>query len=116
MRLVFSPIVANSPEQAAAIARTLPTEDAASIDDCDGDTFTALVDVDGDDEHENTVLVDFEPERQRKAAAELAAVLRAIENDPEACTCASRSWYGSGHDTQCAIRLAREAADKATAS
>jgi hypothetical protein len=76
MRLAFGGIEADSPEAAAAIARAKPTDQADSIDDeCDGETLAALVDVAGDEEHRHTRAIDFEPERQRKAAPRLRSAL-----------------------------------------
>ena len=80
MRLVFGGIKADSPEAAAAIARDKLTSDADSIDDCDGETFAALVDVAGDEQYEQSVTIDFEPERQRKAAPKLLMAVRMAEN------------------------------------
>jgi len=45
---------------------------------------------------------------------QMYAALQAIASDEEACTCASRSWYGKGHDTQCPIRLATDVLALAT--
>jgi len=78
MRLVFGGIEADSPEAAAAIARDKLTSDADSIDDCDGETFAALIDVAGDEEYEQSRTIDFEPERQRKAAPALLAACRMV--------------------------------------
>ena len=71
MRLVFGGIEAASPEEAAAIARDKLTEDADDFDDCDGETFCALVDVQGDEQHEQSRFIDFEPEQLRLAAPKL---------------------------------------------
>src|SRR5262249_36133076 len=76
MRLLFERIEAETPEAAAAIVRDRLTEDADDISDCDGDTFAALVDVAGDDQYEQSVMIDFEGERLRKAAPELLAALK----------------------------------------
>jgi hypothetical protein len=76
MRLAFGGIEADSHEAAAAIARAKPTDQADSIDDeCDGETLAALVDVAGDEEYRQTRAIDFEPERQRKAAPRLRSAL-----------------------------------------
>ena len=75
MRLLFERIEAETPEEAAALARDRLTEDANDIEDCDGDTFAALVDVVGDDQYEQSVMIDFEGERLRKAAPELLECL-----------------------------------------
>jgi hypothetical protein len=84
MRLAFGGIEADSHEDAAAIARDKPTEQADSIDDeCDGENLAALVDVAGDEEHAQSRMIDFEPERQRKAAAKLLDALRWITRCPK---------------------------------
>jgi len=75
MRLVYEGITADTPEAAAAIARDKPTGDAVEIDDCEGETLSALVDVAGDEEYEQSRFIDFEEERLRKASPELLAVL-----------------------------------------
>jgi hypothetical protein len=48
------------------------------------------------------------------ALPHLLAALRAIASDRDACTCHMRSWYGKRHDTQCPLRIARDALAKAT--
>jgi hypothetical protein len=68
MRLVFPGIEAGSAEEAAAKARDLATAEADAIDDCDGETFAALVDVAGDEQYEHSRVIDFEGERLRRAA------------------------------------------------
>lgn len=78
MRLVFGGIEADTREQAAAIARTKPTDQADEIADCEGENIAALVDVQGDEDYGESLLIDFEAERQRQAAAKLLAALAAI--------------------------------------
>jgi hypothetical protein len=78
MRLFFECIEAPTPEAAAAIARDRLTEDADDIEDCDGDTFAALVDVVGDRQYEHSQMIDFEDERLRKAASEMLAFVAQI--------------------------------------
>ena len=79
MRLVFGGIEAASPEEAAALARDKPTENADEFDDeCDGETFYALVDVQGDEQHEQSRFIDFEPERLRLAAPKLLEACRMV--------------------------------------
>src|SRR4051794_19007677 len=75
MRLSYAGIEAGTPEDAASIARDQPTDEADDIDDCDGETLAALVDVAGDEDYRQSVTVDFEGERQRKAAPALLAAL-----------------------------------------
>jgi len=77
MRLYFPGIEAGTPEEAAQIATGKLTEEAEYSDDCDGENLAALVDVAGDDQHEQSVMIDFEPERLRKAAPRLLAALTA---------------------------------------
>ena len=76
MRLVFEGIKASTPTAAAELARELPTCDAVEIDDCEGANFAAVVDNAGDEHHERSMTIDFECERERKAAAEMLIALR----------------------------------------
>jgi hypothetical protein len=78
MRLLFERIEAETPEAAAAIARDRLTEDADDIEDCDGEDLGALVDVVGDDQYEQSVMIDFEDDRLRKAAPELLAACQMV--------------------------------------
>ncbi len=78
MKLRFDRIEAETPEAAAAIARDKLTSDADSIDDCDGETFAALVDVQGDEDFGQSRIVDFEGERLRTAAPMLLAACRMV--------------------------------------
>lgn len=78
MRLSYTGIEADTPEAAAAIASGKPTDAADNIDDCEGENLAALVDVAGDEEYEQSRLIDFEPERHRKAAPKLLASLEGI--------------------------------------
>jgi hypothetical protein len=79
MRIVFEEIEAGSHEAAAAIARNKPTSDAMDDIDCEGESFCALVDVAGDEEYAQSRYIDFEPERQRKAAPKLLDTLKVAE-------------------------------------
>jgi hypothetical protein len=81
MRQVFGGIEADSHEAAASIARDRPTDQADSIDDCEGENLAALVDVVGDEEYEHSRVIDFEPERQRQAARKLLAALKDLLGD-----------------------------------
>jgi hypothetical protein len=76
MKLLFSAITADTHEAAASIARDKPTGDADSIDDCDGETIAALVDMVGDENYSQSVTIDFESERIRKAAPKQLAALK----------------------------------------
>jgi hypothetical protein len=76
MRLYYQDIKADSPQQAAEFCREFTCEMAAGEAlDCDGETFGALVDVQGDLDHSQSVTIDFEGERMRKAAPQLLAAL-----------------------------------------
>jgi hypothetical protein len=78
MRLVFDNIEADTPQAAAAIGRERLTTDAVEIDDCEGETLSALVDVVGDEEYEHSVFIDFEAERVRKIARQLLDALKRL--------------------------------------
>jgi len=78
MRLVYDGITADTPEAAAAIARDQPTGDAVEIDDCEGETLSALVDVAGDEEYEQSRFIAFEEERLRQASPALLAACRMV--------------------------------------
>ena len=81
MRLFFPGIEAPTPEKAAVTARELDTADADDITSCDGETLAALVDVVGDEKHERSVMIDFEPERLRKAVPELLEAMEDLLGD-----------------------------------
>ena len=81
MRLVYGGIEADNHEAAAYLAREKPSGDADSIDDCEGETLAALVDVVGDEEYAQSRVIDFEQELQRKAAVELKAALTWLLDD-----------------------------------
>lgn len=78
MRLSYTDIEADTPEDAAVAAADKPTSDADNIEDCDGDDVGALVDEAGDEQYERSVMIDFEVERQRKAAPALLAACRLV--------------------------------------
>jgi hypothetical protein len=64
MRLFFPGIEAPSAEIGASWASQKTTDDAALVDDCDGETLAALVDVVGDEAFEHSQMIDFDPARQ----------------------------------------------------
>ena len=78
MRLAFGGIDAQSPEAAANIARDKSTDEADSIDDCEGETLAALVDVVDDEDYGQSRMIDFEGERTRKAANAMLTTLKAL--------------------------------------
>jgi hypothetical protein len=75
MRLYFPDIEAATPEAAARLADARPTGEAEYIEDCEGQSLSALVDVASDDDFSRSVVIDFAPERRRKLADELVAAL-----------------------------------------
>lgn len=77
-RVYFPGIDARSPEEAARIAADKLTADAEYSEDCDGENLAALIDVAGDNEFTQSVTIDFEPERLRKAALKLLTAFAAI--------------------------------------
>jgi hypothetical protein len=78
MRLKFDGIEAPTPEEAAQAAGELSLKVADDFDECDGETFTALMDVIGDENYQHSVTIDFEPERRRKATAQLLEVCETL--------------------------------------
>lgn len=58
MKLRFDNIEADTPEDATRQVLESNSSFADSVDDCDGDTLAALVDLVGDDEFEHTKLID----------------------------------------------------------
>ena len=66
MRLRFDEIKAKTPEAAAAIARERLLHEADHVDDCDGETFAALVDEECDHDYEHSKTIDFEPNGNAK--------------------------------------------------
>jgi hypothetical protein len=123
MRLDFVGIEADTPATAAEIAARRQTEEADNIEDCQGDNLSALVDVAGDEDYRHSVLIDFEAERQRKAATALLASLQAIvpyaENEGRSL---AECWKRDGEAAarieagRCeqAVEAARVAIDRAT--
>ena len=92
MRLSYTGIEADTPQSAAEIASGKPTDAADNIEDCDGDNLTALVDLAGDEDYRQSVTVEFETERLRKAAPKLLAVLESLaEQTDEDCPAEHRS-------------------------
>jgi hypothetical protein len=76
MKLCYTDIEADTPEAAAEIARGKPTDNADNVEDCEGENLAALIDVAGDEDFSESVTIDFEAERVRKAAPKLLAALK----------------------------------------
>jgi hypothetical protein len=76
MRLTYGGIEAVSHEEAAQLARSRATEEADSLEDYDGETFAALVDVAGDDGFEQSRMIDFEPSKRHEAYPDAASVTK----------------------------------------
>jgi hypothetical protein len=76
MRLRFDDIEADSPGEAAEKARDMHFDDAADWSDCEGESLAALIDVQGDEEHSQSEVVDFEPGRLLKAAPAMLSALQ----------------------------------------
>jgi hypothetical protein len=111
MRLVYGGIEAGTHEESAAIARDKPTDEADSIDECDGETFAALVDVQGDEEHEHSLVIDFEAERERKAASRMLAALTWLLDDLADAGEDRNPETGEAYDSVAFARAAKAAAE-----
>jgi hypothetical protein len=114
MRLLFERIEAETLEAAAAIAHDKPADHADTIDDSDGETFYACVDVLGDEEYLQSRWIDFEPERHRQPAARMLAALRAfIETEAAADECQDWRWEHLEHAFKLAHGAVAEADSRA---
>jgi hypothetical protein len=111
MLLVFHRIEAATPET-AVVARGRPTSDADDIHDCDGETFAALVDVVGDEEFEQSRLIDFDSERLRKAAPALLEALHMFLDFNDQWLVTTDAQADFEHDR--VMRIARTAIAQAT--
>jgi hypothetical protein len=86
MRVYFPAIEASTPEEAARIAADRPTAEAEYSEDCDGENLAALIDLAGDDEFTQSVTIDFEAGRLRKADPDLLNALQFLaEQADEDC-------------------------------
>ena len=114
MRVMFPEIAAETHSEAARIASELSHDAAAVIDECEGDTFSALVDVVGDEEYQQTRMIDFEPERLRKAAPDMLAALEMFVKERQQWAIeVSRYAASDGNDLYQAFRAAIAAIAKA---
>lgn len=78
MRLRFDGIEACTPQEAAEQAKDLSLKVADDFDECDGETFAALVDLQSDEEFGQSQTIDFEGERIQKAATKLVEALARV--------------------------------------
>jgi hypothetical protein len=78
MRLTFIGIDAQDPEDAARKAHDLSLEVAHDLNECEGETFAALVDYEDDDTYEHSRMIDFEADHLRKAATRLLHACRLV--------------------------------------
>jgi len=83
MRLRFDGIHAPSHEAAARLADHMPTTSASLVDDCDGDSLSALVDVEGDEGFTNSRTIDFDSGRKLKVYERLLDALLNIKRRAE---------------------------------
>jgi hypothetical protein len=107
MRVVFTGIAASTNEEAARIAMARPSDSAESFEDCEGRTFSALIDVVGDTEHSQSSVVDAEEGRLLDAAPKLLRFLTdfvAFGYDPSG----RDHWDGMGQFLERARRLLRQ--------
>src|SRR5207248_2947754 len=74
----FEDIEADSPESAATIAGDRRTAEADDIQTRNGEILAAEIDVAGSGEFEQSITIDFEAERLRKAAPNLLTALEAL--------------------------------------
>jgi len=73
IRLFFPGIEADTPEQAAKLTAQKLTDEATTIDDCEGESVAALVDLVGDEDFSESVTIDLDLEKA--VAPELLAAL-----------------------------------------
>ena len=102
MRLLFEGIEAGSHEEAAALARAgtpqMPTRSTIAT----AKTFAALVDVVGDEQYEQSRLIDFEAERLRQAAPKL---LEAVRDQPASYSCVIRPLAHASTLDGCSVEI-----------
>lgn len=77
-RFKFEGIEATSPDEAANLAAEMHSDQSTEWEECNGDNLGALVDLVGDEDYTDSVLIDFEPERVRKAAQKLLAACQMV--------------------------------------
>ena len=83
MRLYYPGIEAGSLEEAAEIAAQKRTEDAETIEDCEGTNLAALVDVQGDDQYDRSRTNDFPISHNSRLFTELLESLKDLHDQLE---------------------------------
>ena len=94
MRLKFDDIEADSLEEAAQKAHDMHFDDSDDWSDCEGETLSALVDVQGDKEYELSRVIDFEPGRHLKTAGKVLDALKDLLGDLPAVQNGECVWCG----------------------
>ena len=101
MRLTFPAVEATTPETAARLAAALPTYSADAIEDCDGSTYSALVDTQGDENYAKSRTVFF-----RADGGEIEPAPKRITNQTRAAiaeACVSVFTQHTGSDRRDAL-------------
>ena len=75
MRLYYPGIEAESHEAAAYIAVAKCSDEAETLEDCEGENLAALVDVEGDAEYEQSKVIDFMPTLLRNHAEDMLGAI-----------------------------------------
>ena len=78
MRLLFPGVEDSTPEEAAKLVAEKATDEAATIDDCEGFSHAALVDLVGDEDFRHSKTIAFDPVKE--AAQELYEACKAAKS------------------------------------
>ena len=78
MRVKFTGIEAESPEEAASAGADLRTDQADDVEDCTGANLSALVDLEGDEDFEHSESVVFESGRMLDTGPGMLSALEAL--------------------------------------
>jgi hypothetical protein len=78
MRVVFTGVIADTPEEAASVAADLRTEQADRVCDCQGSNLYALVDIEGDGWSQRSRDVAFEAGRMLDLGPKMQEALEAL--------------------------------------
>lgn len=84
MRLLFKGVEANSQEEAADIVCNAMTDDADACEDCEGNNIAALVDVVGDEDYKNSVMMNFfellTPDKHKEVIYTIASLIECLRD------------------------------------